>query len=501
MRRVIAGRLDGAPHETLLVVDATTGQNGLAAGAPLRRGRRRHRRRPDEARRLGEGRRRDPDRLRARPAGEADRRRRGPRRPAPVRPARLRARARAPADPPTAGLGPGTCRCRGPRSVPASPTGALPAGRRSRLGSPVTRGWAGEAPVHWSPCSTRFPTSSSTRSATCAGAASLDEEAVSRAMREVRLALLEADVNFDVVKAFVARVRERALGEDVGKSLTPGQQVVKIVHEELTELMGSGASKLAFSPRPPTTILLAGLQGSGKTTAAGKLALLLKDDGRKPALVAADLQRPAAIDQLIQLGAPGRRPRLRRRARRPGQGRPRRDRAGARRRPRRRHPRHRRPAAHRRGADGGARRGAPRGQADERPARPRRDDRPGGRERREGLPGADRLRRRRDDEARRRRARRRGALGQGGHRPPDQARVGRRAPRRARVVPPRPDGVADPRHGRRADADRAGRGGGRRRREGGARAPPDEGRVQLRRLPLQLQDAPPDGAAPGRPAS
>ncbi|HXR11851.1 MAG TPA: signal recognition particle receptor subunit alpha, partial [Gaiellaceae bacterium] len=131
----------------------------------------------------------------------------------------------------------------------------------------------------------------------------LDDEAISRAMREVRLALLEADVNLDVVRQFVAQVRERALGEDVAKSLTPGQQVVKIVHEELTALMGSGSSQLAFSPRPPTTILLAGLQGSGKTTAAGKLALLLKKDGKKPALVAADLQRPAAIDQLVQLGA------------------------------------------------------------------------------------------------------------------------------------------------------------------------------------------------------
>ena len=131
----------------------------------------------------------------------------------------------------------------------------------------------------------------------------LDDETITRAMREVRLALLEADVNFDVVKQFVAQVRERALGTDVQKSLTPGQQVVKIVHEELTELMGSGSSQIAFSPRPPTTILLAGLQGSGKTTAAGKLALLLKKDGRKPALVAADLQRPAAIEQLIQLGA------------------------------------------------------------------------------------------------------------------------------------------------------------------------------------------------------
>ena len=131
----------------------------------------------------------------------------------------------------------------------------------------------------------------------------LDEEAISRAMREVRLALLEADVNLEIAREFVAHVRERALGRDVRKSLTPGQQVVKIVHDELTALMGSGSSQLAFSPRPPTTILLAGLQGSGKTTAAGKLALLLKKDGKKPALVAADLQRPAAIDQLVQLGA------------------------------------------------------------------------------------------------------------------------------------------------------------------------------------------------------
>jgi signal recognition particle subunit SRP54 len=122
----------------------------------------------------------------------------------------------------------------------------------------------------------------------------LDDEAISRAMREVRLALLEADVNFGVVKEFVAHVRERALGEAVRKSLTPGQEVVKIVHEELTELLGSSDSRLAFSQRPPTTILLAGLQGSG--------TLLLEKEGRKPALVAADLQRPAAIDQLIQLG-------------------------------------------------------------------------------------------------------------------------------------------------------------------------------------------------------
>jgi signal recognition particle subunit SRP54 len=130
----------------------------------------------------------------------------------------------------------------------------------------------------------------------------LDEEAISKAMREIRLALLEADVNFNVVKDFVAQVRERALGEDVLKSLTPGQQVVKVVHEELTELMGSGDSRLAFGGRPPTVILLAGLQGSGKTTAAAKLALLLRKEGKRPGMVAADLQRPAAVDQLEQLG-------------------------------------------------------------------------------------------------------------------------------------------------------------------------------------------------------
>jgi len=128
----------------------------------------------------------------------------------------------------------------------------------------------------------------------------LDEEAISRAMREIRLALLEADVNFTVVRDFVARVREQALGEAVLKSLTPGQQVVKVVHDELTELMGAGESGLAFGKF--TVILLAGLQGSGKTTTAAKLALHLRKEGRKPGLVAADLQRPAAIDQLEQLG-------------------------------------------------------------------------------------------------------------------------------------------------------------------------------------------------------
>ena len=121
-------------------------------------------------------------------------------------------------------------------------------------------------------------------------------------MREIRLALLEADVNFEVARDFVAAVKERALGQDVLRGLDAGQQVVKIVHEELTELMGSSDSRLAFG-KPPTVILLAGLQGSGKTTTAAKLALhLRKHEKRTPGLVAADLQRPAAIDQLEQLG-------------------------------------------------------------------------------------------------------------------------------------------------------------------------------------------------------
>jgi signal recognition particle subunit SRP54 len=130
----------------------------------------------------------------------------------------------------------------------------------------------------------------------------LDEETLSKALREIRLALLEADVNFAVVKEFVAGVKTRALGQDVLKCLDAGQQVVKIVHEELTELMGSADSRIAFG-RPPTVVLMCGLQGSGKTTASAKLALYLrKHEKRTPGLIAADLQRPAAIDQLQQLG-------------------------------------------------------------------------------------------------------------------------------------------------------------------------------------------------------
>jgi len=130
----------------------------------------------------------------------------------------------------------------------------------------------------------------------------LTDKDVERAAREIRLALLEADVNFKVVKQFVEKVKERALGVEVLESLTPGQQFVKIVNEELTALMGAATTKLTFSPRPPTVIMMVGLQGSGKTTACGKLANFLLAQGKAPALAAGDVYRPAAVDQLKSLG-------------------------------------------------------------------------------------------------------------------------------------------------------------------------------------------------------
>ncbi len=130
----------------------------------------------------------------------------------------------------------------------------------------------------------------------------LSEADVAEAMREVRLGLLEADVNFKVVKDFTARVRERAVGVEVMEGLHPAQQVIKIVDEELTGLLGGEQAPLLFSPKPPTIIMLCGLQGAGKTTHAGKLARLLKKQGRKPLLVAADIYRPAAIKQLQVVG-------------------------------------------------------------------------------------------------------------------------------------------------------------------------------------------------------
>ena len=130
----------------------------------------------------------------------------------------------------------------------------------------------------------------------------LSELEIKQAMREIRVALLEADVNFSVVKDFVNRVSEKAIGEEILKSLTPGQQVVKVVHDELIELMGGEHSKLAVESKPPTIIMMVGLQGAGKTTMCGKLALHLKNQGKKPLLVACDIYRPAAINQLKVVG-------------------------------------------------------------------------------------------------------------------------------------------------------------------------------------------------------
>ena len=134
------------------------------------------------------------------------------------------------------------------------------------------------------------------------GHGKLSEQNINEALKEVRLALLEADVNFKVVKDFIDRIHTRAVGQEVLESLTPAQQVVKIVHEELISLMGGVNNGLALSYKPPIPFMLVGLQGSGKTTSAAKLGKFLKDKGRKPFLVPADVRRPAAIEQLKKLG-------------------------------------------------------------------------------------------------------------------------------------------------------------------------------------------------------
>ena len=135
------------------------------------------------------------------------------------------------------------------------------------------------------------------------GRGRLSEDNIQEALREVRVALLEADVNFKVVRAFIDRVKEKAVGQDVLTSLTPAQQVVKVVHTELVELLGGSGHRLAAAPHPPTVIMLMGLQGSGKTTTAAKLARLYTKQGQHPLLAAADTQRPAAMDQLRTLGS------------------------------------------------------------------------------------------------------------------------------------------------------------------------------------------------------
>src|SRR2546421_1637344 len=134
------------------------------------------------------------------------------------------------------------------------------------------------------------------------GRGRVSEQDVDEVLREIRLALLEADVNFVVVKNFVSRIKGRCIGADLSQSLSPAQQVIKIVNEELTAVLGGESLKISYASRPPTVVLLAGLQGSGKTTAAAKLARWFKQAGRQPLLVGADLQRPAAVEQLRVLG-------------------------------------------------------------------------------------------------------------------------------------------------------------------------------------------------------
>ena len=300
----------------------------------------------------------------------------------------------------------------------------------------------------------------------------LTEDDINKAMREIRLALLEADVNFKVVKQFTNAVKERALGIEVTKQLNPGQQVVKIVNDELTSLMGGASAGITFSPRPPTVILMAGLQGSGKTTATAKLAKLLKEQNNSSVAVAAcDVYRPAAVEQLVKVGAQ----------------------AGA--------------TVYEQGIDkdpvdiaGWALEQAKRDgkdvlivdtsgrlhvdealmaelanikkrrQAARRPAGRRRHDRPGRGQRRRAVRRGRAVRRRDPLQARRRRPRRRRAFGQGRHRQADPVRLDRREARRFRALPSRPHGAAHPRHGRRPLVHREGRAAGRRGRGRGARA-------------------------------
>ncbi len=261
------------------------------------------------------------------------------------------------------------------------------------------------------------------------GRGRLSEADVDEVLREIRLALLEADVNFKVVRTCVARIRERCVGDELSQALSPAQQVIKIVNDELTTTLGGETIRITYASKPPTVVLMAGLQGSGKTTNSAKLARWFKSQGRNPLLVGADLQRPAAVEQLRTLGSQVDVPVFSEPTDPVSVAR-----AGVaearRRRSRRRHRRHRRPAGHRRRADG-------RGPADLRGGRARlhvprrrRDDRPGRGQRRRVVPPDPRARRRHPHQARRRRPRRRGALGEGGRRSADRLRVDRREARR-----------------------------------------------------------------------
>ena len=264
------------------------------------------------------------------------------------------------------------------------------------------------------------------------------------------------------------RIRERAVGARVHEALNPAQQVIKLVHEELIDTLGGETMRITYASRPPTVVLMAGLQGSGKTTTAAKLARWFSQQGRNPLLVGADLQRPAAVEQLRTLGDQVDVPVFSEPGDPVGHGQGRRRRgppAG----PRRVHRRHRRPPGHRRRADGPG----PAHLRGDRPRlhvpRRRRHDRPGRRHRGRGLPRDPRPRRRHPHQARRRRPRRRRPVGQGGRGQAHRLRLHRREARGLRPVPPRPPRQPHPRHGRHAHPHREGRGG---LREGGGRGRP-----------------------------
>ena len=253
------------------------------------------------------------------------------------------------------------------------------------------------------------------------GKGRISEADLDEALGEIRTALLEADVELSVARRFCDGIRLRVSTESLSASLTPGQQVIKAVHEELVGVLGGESLKISYASRPPTVVLMAGLQGSGKTTASAKLALWWKQQGRNPLLVGADLQRPAAVEQLRILGQPGRRHRLQRahRSRGGGPGRRRRGPAPGQ---GRLHHRHRGAPHHRRRPHGRD----PGDLGRHRPALHvpghRRHDRPGRRDDRQGLPRDPRARCRHPLQARRRRPRRRGPLGQGRGRQADRLR-------------------------------------------------------------------------------
>ncbi len=318
------------------------------------------------------------------------------------------------------------------------------------------------------------------------GEARLTDANIQDALREVRLALLEADVALPVVKDFIAKVRDKAVGEEVVGSLTPGQAFVGVVHRELAALMGGAAVPLDFAVQPPAVVLLAGLQGAGKTTTAAKLAHLLRGQKKKVLVVSADVYRPAAIEQLATLAAQvgvdclpvgGRRE--------AGGDRRGRARLGAEALPRRADRRHRGAPRDRRGDDARDRGAARGGEAGRDAVRRRCDAGPGRRQHGARVPRGAAADGRDPDQARRRRARRRRAVGAPRHRRADQVRRRLREDRRPRGVPSRADGLAHPRHGRRAVADRGGAQDDRRRGSAEVR---EEGQVRQGLRPRRLQD-------------